>query len=85
MFPAHTEVVHLPYQRGGTFPGVFLFTEMARMMRPVVHLATQAPVLVGSLEQHNLSIRFCTPLESWARHSTGAGSLAAEIRLKISH
>lgn len=51
------EVVHLAYQRGGTFPGIFLFTESARMMRPVVHLADEAPVLIGTLEQHVLNIR----------------------------
>ena len=55
--PAHIEVVHQPYQRGGPFPGLFLFTDTCRMMRPVIHLATQAPVLVGTLEQQNLNIR----------------------------
>lgn len=47
----------MPYQRGGTFPGLFLFTSMARMVRPVVHLATNAFILVGSLEQHNINVR----------------------------
>ena len=55
--PAHMEVVLLPFQRGGTFPGIFIFTETARMVRPVIHLASQAPVLIGSLEQHVLNIR----------------------------
>ncbi len=58
LIPAHLEVVHLPYQRGGTFPGIFLYTESARMMRPVTHLATDASVLIGSLEQHVLNIRY---------------------------
>ena len=56
-FPAHTEVVYLPYQRGAPYPGLFLFTQTARMTRPVTHLATKSPVLVGTLEQLTLNIR----------------------------
>lgn len=61
LVPAHLEVVFLSYQRGGTYPGIFLYTESARMMRPVTHLATQARVLIGSLEQHILNIRSVLP------------------------
>lgn len=62
--PSHLEVVHIPYQRGATFPGLSLFTETARMMRPVRHLATKSLVLVGSLEQHNMSIRSASEFHS---------------------
>ena len=26
--PAHMEVVHIPYEQGGVYPGLFLFTEV---------------------------------------------------------
>lgn len=55
--PLNTEICYWPYKRGGTNPGFFIFTDSARMMRPVTHIATDSPVLVGTLEQHNLSIR----------------------------
>ena len=33
--PPHLEVAYVPYELGGPFPGLFLFTQVARMMRPV--------------------------------------------------
>lgn len=55
--PAHMEVVHIPFERGAPFPGVYLFTQAARMVRPVRQLASGAAELIGSLEQHNMAIR----------------------------
>ena len=55
--PIDMEVVYLPYLRGGTYPGLFIYTDSARMMRAVIHLPTNSQVMIGSLEQHNLSIR----------------------------
>lgn len=57
LVPAHTEVVHVPYERGAPYPGVFLFTQAARVVRPVRQLASGAAELVGSLEQCNMNIR----------------------------
>lgn len=55
--PSHLEVVHLSFEQGGVFPGVHLFTQAARMVRPVRQLASGASELVGSLEQCNMNIR----------------------------
>ena len=33
--PPHLEVAHIPYEQGGPYPGLFLFTQAARMARPV--------------------------------------------------
>lgn len=56
MVPMNLEVAYIPYQRGGPFPGVFLFTQAARMMRPVRHLHSGGIELIGTLEQNNLHI-----------------------------
>ena len=55
--PSHMEVVHIPFERGAPFPGVFLYTQAARMIRPVRQIASGAAEFIGSLEQHNMSIR----------------------------
>ena len=36
---------------------MFLYTNQARMMRPVTQLATKSRVLIGTLEQHNINVR----------------------------
>ncbi len=51
------EVALVPYERGGPFPGLFLFTGPARMIRPVVQLPGGSSELIGTLEQINLHIR----------------------------
>ena len=33
--PPHLEVAFIPYEQGGPYPGIFLFTQAARMVRPV--------------------------------------------------
>lgn len=38
------------------YPGLFLFTNAARMMRPVINLATQKIELIGTFEQIYLDI-----------------------------
>ena len=55
--PSHTEVIHLPYEHAGPFGGIFIFTQGARMMRPVQQIGSRARELVGTLEQSNMSIR----------------------------
>ena len=62
LIPPHLEVVHIAYTQGGPFPGVFLFTGMARMVRPVLHNGLASPELIGSLEQSTLDIRCCSLL-----------------------
>lgn len=55
--PADLEVAFLPYVEGGVYPGVYLFTNAARMMRPVQQLPSGAIELLGTLEQSTLLIR----------------------------
>lgn len=55
--PAHTEIAYIPFEKGGPFPGIFLFTQAARMVRPVVQNASRAAELIGSLEQTTMNIR----------------------------
>ena len=51
------EVAHIPYERGGPYPGIYIFTQAARMMRPVLQMETGARELIGTLEQIDLNIR----------------------------
>ena len=42
--PPHLEVAHIPYEQGGPYPGLFLFTQAARMARPVKQVCVGAGV-----------------------------------------
>ena len=59
--PAHTEVSLIPPERGGPYPGLYVFTGPGRMVRPVVRLggeSSQQPLeLLGPLEQAFLAVR----------------------------
>ena len=55
--PADLEVAHIPHERGGAYPGVFLSTAPARLLRPVAQLPHGARELIGSLEQTYLAVR----------------------------
>ncbi|GAX83529.1 hypothetical protein CEUSTIGMA_g10954.t1 [Chlamydomonas eustigma] len=55
--PAHLEIAHIPYEQGGPYPGVFMFTQAARMVRPVKQVGgTEVVELVGTLEQNSMHI-----------------------------
>ena len=41
----------MPLLKGGQYPGLFLFSTPARMMRPMLNLATKTKELIGSFEQ----------------------------------
>lgn len=56
MVPSHIEVAYIPFEMGGPQPGIYLYTQAARMMRPVKQNSSQAPELIGTLEQYNMSI-----------------------------
>lgn len=47
----------MKYERGGPYAGLFLFTEQARMARPVRQLQSQKNEMIGSLEQSTMHIR----------------------------
>lgn len=54
--PKYTEIAFFPRTEGGPYPGLYLFTSPARMMRPVLDLQTKKIELVGTLEQTYLNI-----------------------------
>jgi DNA-directed RNA polymerase I subunit RPA2 len=55
--PRTLEIVLVPMGRKyGQFPGLFLFTGPARMMRPVINLAAQKVELIGTFEQVYMDI-----------------------------
>ncbi|KAK9507538.1 hypothetical protein O3M35_007371 [Rhynocoris fuscipes] len=49
--PNTLEIVLVPRFEKGQFPGLFLFTGPARMMRPVMNLAAKKIELIGTFEQ----------------------------------
>ena len=54
--PRTTEIVLIRATSGGQYPGLFIFTGPARMMRPVVNLAMNDVELIGSFEQVYMEI-----------------------------
>ncbi|ORX84247.1 beta and beta-prime subunits of DNA dependent RNA-polymerase [Anaeromyces robustus] len=54
--PLDIELAFIPPSRGGQYPGLFIFTTMSRMMRPVKYLANGKKDMVGSLEQVYMEI-----------------------------
>lgn len=51
------EVAQIPYERGGPYPGMYMFSQQARMVRPVLQMESGARELIGTLEQIDLNIR----------------------------
>ena len=49
--PATLEIAAVPPLKRGQFPGLFLFSTPARMMRTVLNLVTQSEELIGTFEQ----------------------------------
>lgn len=55
--PDTLEIAFVPRtSSAGQYPGIFLFTSPARMMRPVLNLAAGAVELIGTFEQVYLNI-----------------------------
>lgn len=54
--PNTLEIAFVPRTQNGQYPGIFLFSSPARMMRPVYNLAAKAVELVGTFEQVYLNI-----------------------------
>ena len=54
--PATLEIAVVPPLKNGQFPGLFLFSTPARMMRAVLNLATQTQELIGTFEQVRLHL-----------------------------
>ena len=49
--PLYMELGLVPVSHGGQFPGLYLFSQPARFMRPVQHLSLNRKDMVGSFEQ----------------------------------
>ncbi|KAJ3191382.1 hypothetical protein HK101_007823 [Irineochytrium annulatum] len=56
LVPKELEIGLVYPSKGGQYPGLFLFSSPARMMRPVTYLANGAVDLVGSFEQVYMEI-----------------------------
>lgn len=58
--PPDLEVAHLPHMMGHPYGGIFLFSQSARMMRPVRYYAGGGGLeLIGTLEQVGRGIVLC--------------------------
>ena len=49
--PETLEIGLVPLLKRGQYPGLFLFSSPARMVRPVINLATNVKEMIGSFEQ----------------------------------
>lgn len=54
--PADLEIGYVPTSHGGQYPGLYLFSTPARMMRPVKYLANDKTDMIGSFEQVYMDI-----------------------------
>ncbi|KAG8229888.1 hypothetical protein J437_LFUL009752, partial [Ladona fulva] len=54
--PKMTEIVLVERKPRGLYPGLYLFTSIARMMRPVFNIAAQAVEMIGTFEQVFLEV-----------------------------
>lgn len=54
--PKYTEIVLVPKSPKGQFPGIYLYTSLARMMRPVINLRANKVEYIGTMEQLYMDI-----------------------------
>ncbi|KAH0538307.1 DNA-directed RNA polymerase I subunit RPA2 [Glutinoglossum americanum] len=67
--PLELEIGHIPCSNGGQYPGIYLFSQQARMIRPVKYLPLKKEDYVGPFEQPFMSIA-CTEPEIVSGEST---------------
>ncbi|KAI2629692.1 DNA-directed RNA polymerase I subunit RPA2 [Hypoxylon sp. NC1633] len=67
--PVHLEIGHVPSSNGGSYPGIYMSADPARMVRPTKYLPLEKEDFVGSLEQPYMSIA-CTEQEIVSGEST---------------
>lgn len=67
--PLELEIGYVPNSNGGQYPGVYMFSQAARMYRPVKYLPLDKQDYVGPLEQPFMSIA-CTDPEIVSGDST---------------
>eukprot|EP00940_MAST-03C_sp_MAST-3C-sp2_P000348 g348.t1 len=67
--PANMEIAHLPSEgTGGPFPGLYLFTDAGRLVRPVQQIRTGRTEWVGPMEQQFLAIECMEQKPKGATH-----------------
>ena len=54
-----TELAFVPRRPNGQFPGLFIFTGAARMMRPVLNLAMNTVEWIGKFVRHHIYQTVC--------------------------
>ena len=54
--PLDLEIGHVPVSKDGQYPGLYLFSSKARMMRPVKYLVNNRNDSIGSFEQVYMDI-----------------------------
>ncbi|KAL8830982.1 MAG: hypothetical protein Q9191_001131 [Dirinaria sp. TL-2023a] len=67
--PLELEVGYIPSTKGGQYPGVYIFSQAARLIRPVKYLRLDRQDFVGPFEQPFMSIA-CTENEIESGEST---------------
>jgi DNA-directed RNA polymerase I subunit RPA2 len=67
--PVELEIGYIPNSNGGQYPGVYMFSQAARMYRPVQYLPLDKVDYVGPLEQPFMSIA-CTEPEIMSGETT---------------
>lgn len=67
--PVELEIGYVPHSNGGQYPGVYMFSQSARMYRPVKYLPLDKLDYVGPFEQPYMSIA-CTDPEIVSGDST---------------
>lgn len=59
--PAKLEIGNIPESNGGQYPGIYMFSSAARMLRPVLYLPLDKCDYVGPFEQPFMSIACTEP------------------------
>ncbi|KAI5783052.1 hypothetical protein FPQ18DRAFT_114610 [Pyronema domesticum] len=54
--PVDLEIGYVPESRGGQYPGIFLFSQQSRMLRPVKYLPLEKEDIIGPFEQPYMNI-----------------------------
>ncbi|KAL9597375.1 MAG: hypothetical protein Q9219_005184 [cf. Caloplaca sp. 3 TL-2023] len=67
--PVELEIGYIPNSRGGQYPGIYIFSQASRMVRPVKYLPLEKEDFVGPFEQPYVSIA-CTENEVESGEST---------------
>ncbi|KAL9031553.1 MAG: hypothetical protein Q9196_000448, partial [Gyalolechia fulgens] len=67
--PIELEVGYIPNSKGGQYPGIYIFSQASRMVRPVKYLPLEKADFVGPFEQPYMSIA-CTENEIESGEST---------------